>query len=128
MRWLLWLVLSVASSQACAAWIRIGRTEDSNVYADPSSIKRSGRFVTLSTLTDYTAPQLFQGNAYHSYQAQWEYDCTNPKREILVSVTHYRGNMGKGGTVAPAQFLEEWDPVIPKRLAEGQWRFACTTK
>ena len=79
------LILFCFSAEAVAEWTMIQTNEDSNLYVDFDSIKKSGDLIKVLSLNDFYLAQQKQG-----LSSQWEelVDCKNKKFKAL-SINYY---------------------------------------
>src|ERR1035437_761806 len=122
---ILTMLLAVVSSSAMAEWVEVFRDETVTVYADPTTIRKTGNRATMSVLYDYKSVQSSNSSKpYRSSRKQSEYDCKEGQSRIL-SLTAHSGNMAEVNTVFSLSKPEEWEPVRPSSLAELMWKIAC---
>ncbi len=125
---LLTLILAVVSSSAMAEWVGVGRSveaEGVTLYANPTTIRKSGNMVKMWRLIDYKTAKDAAGKQYMSTKRQDEYDCKEERLRI-ISLVAYSKNMGKGKVVGTADNkLYDWFPVTPDSLEEIIWEYAC---
>ena len=120
---LLTLVLAVMSSSAKAEWVEIGTTNKSTVYADPTTIRKSGNKVKMWALWDYSTAQEGGSKPYMSVRIQNEYNCKE-ETDRQIYATTFSGNMAGGHTIN-RQGGRNWEPVAPRTIGETLWKFAC---
>lgn len=118
------ILLSVASNNAIAGWIKVGGNETDTLYADPASIIKSSYKVKMQALHDFKAPIKAAGGTLLSTVMQEEYDCKDHQSRTLHYSFHTR-NLGKGKMVYSDTEPHEWEPVIPGSARETLWKFAC---
>ena len=129
------LLLAVVSSNAFAErwikaeeWVKLDITSDYFVvYADPTSIIRSGHKVQMRSLIDHKTPLSKAGKTFISVKAQHEFDCTGAQARMLFASTH-SGSMGRGERVGTDYKIENWEPVQPLSIADALWKIACGKK
>jgi len=123
---LLTLMLAVVSSSAVAEWVYVGTTDKSTVYADPTTIRKSGNKVKMWALYDFNLVKEIGGNKYLSKKFQDEYDCKEEQERMLYFSEHSE-NMGEGDVVYVGYKLPDknWTPIPPGSIVEGLWKFAC---
>jgi hypothetical protein len=87
------------SALALADWVFLGQHPAFNLYADKSSLAKSGSLVTMSYLYDYKKLQTtLEGKPFHSGVYVAEFDC-GVSRTRLKSFIWYSKGMGKGNPV-----------------------------
>jgi len=135
---LLTLMLAVVSTSAMAEWVKVGTSDDktTTIYADPSTIRKSGNRVKMWALWDYSTAQEGGSKPYMSVRIQNEYNCKeetdriqneyNCKEETdrQIYATTFSGNMAGGHTIN-RQGGKKWEPVAPRTFGETLWKFAC---
>lgn len=132
---LILLLLAVVGSSAFAGtwikaeeWVKLDITSDYFVvYADPTSIIRSGNKVQMRSLIDHKTPLSKAGKTFISVKAQHEFDCAGAQVRMLFASTHTE-SMGRGERVATDYKIENWGPVQPLSIAEALWKIACGKK
>jgi hypothetical protein len=122
--WLFMMVLSVASNGAAAAWIAIGVSEPSTLYADTATIQKNGDVVNMLDLLDFKTAQVSGDYRYQSSKTLSEYDCKEQKSRIRHFSWH-SGHMGLGRIVHMELDSNEWLPVPPRSGVEKLWNIAC---
>ncbi len=122
---LLTLILAVVSSSAMAEWVKVGTSDDktTTIYADPSTIRKSGNRVKMWALWDYSTAQEGGSKPYMSVRIQNEYNCKEETSRQIYATT-FSGNMAGGHTIG-RQGGREWEPVAPRTHGEALWKFAC---
>ena len=122
------MLLAMVSGGAAAEWVKIDRSGsgDFDIYADPSTIRRSGNIVKMWHMADYKIVQVSSyGNRFLALKAQWEYDCKDERIRTLYFTLH-SGNMGNGNTVYSDDGTPpNWAPVSPDSNSENLWKIAC---
>jgi len=113
---LLTLMLAVVSSSAIAEWVKVGTSDDktTTIYADPSTIRKSG---------NYSTAQEGGSKPYMSVRIQNEYNCKE-ETDRQIYATTFSGNMAGGHTIN-MQGGRNWEPIAPRTFGETLWKFAC---
>lgn len=108
------LLLAVVSNGAAAAWVLVGKTETSTLYAE-AFMPRSGDVVTMWNLSDLNASRNFNppGPTYSSVIRQEEYNCKEERMRTLYLEFNTK-NMGAGDPVYSRQTATAWTPVGPR--------------
>ena len=120
---ILMMLLAAVSSSAKAEWVEIGTTNKSTVYADPTTIRKSGNKVKMWALWDYSTAQEGGSKPYMSVRIQNEYNCKEEThRQIFATV--FTDNMARGNEIA-SQGGRGWEPIAPRTHDEALWKFAC---
>lgn len=131
-RVILMALLAVASSSAFAEgwvkaeeWVKLDLISDYFVvYADPTSIIRSGNKVQMLSLIDHKKGLSKAGKTFMSVKAQHEFDCAGAQVRMLFASTHSE-NMGAGKRVGTDYKIDHWEPVQPNSIAASLWKIAC---
>src|SRR3989338_9467081 len=134
-KFILLLLLAVVSSSAFAGkwikpeeWVKLDLASDHYVvYADPTSIIRSGNKVQMRSLIDHKTPLSRAGKTFMSVKAQHEFDCAEAQVRMLFASTHSE-SMGRGERVATDYKIENWESVQPLSISEALWKIACGKK
>lgn len=124
---MLMVVLAVASSNALAEWVRVTANADNGltVYADPSSISKSGNTVTMWSLYDFKTAQVDDGSdPYFSTKFQNVYDCKRELRQVL-ELSNFSGNMGNGEVLFSYHDTGKWTLFELESVSEYLWKYAC---
>jgi len=132
---LLTLMLAVVSSSAMAEWVEIGEIEDVDitVYADPTTIRKTGNKVKIWVLIDRKTTWVPDGHktaieelGVLSSKGKRVYDCEKKQWRILF-LALYSENMGGGETVLTINSRDEWKSVPPPDSAgRAVFKFACS--
>jgi len=122
---ILMILLAIVSSSAMAEWVVIGATNKSTVYADPTTIRKSGNKVKMWMLYDFYSVEEAAGEKYLSHKGQSGYDCKEEQGKTLYFSRHSE-NMGGGDVVhVDNKPAKNWTPIPPGSVNEGLWKFAC---
>jgi hypothetical protein len=124
-RFLFVLILFCFSAEVAAEWTMIQTNDDSNLYIDFDSIKKSGDLIKVLNLNDYYLAQQKQG-----LSSQWEelVDCKNKKFKAL-SINYYAENMGKGEILNTTHFNESetnWSDIVQYSIGELKINIICS--
>lgn len=113
------LVLALVSNSAAAAWVLVGKTESSTLYAE-AFMPREGDVAKMWNLSDLNASRTFNppGPTYSSVIRQEEFNCKEERMRTLYLEFNTK-NMGAGDAVFSRQTPTAWTPVGP-RPAEGR--------
>ena len=116
------LMLTVISNSAIAKWVEAGRGEDSIIYYDSATIRKSGGKAIIWSLHDYkTARGQIE---YTSVTMESEYDCIN-KQSRRLFISFYQKNMGSGTTIRKDIEPRNWIPITAGTMKEAMWTIAC---
>lgn len=127
MRIIILMLLVAVGNSAMAAWIEVGKNENTTVYVDSAAIQRVGNMAKMWHLTDFKTANKDMSDAYLSTKDQNEYDCKEIKYRRRASSQHH-GNMGSGKVVYSDSFTTKWKPIPPDSGIEILWKFACVKK
>ena len=118
------MLLTAVSNSARAELVNVGSNENTSIYVDTSTIRRTGNLATMWHLTDFKIANKDMGEAYLSTRDQFEYDCKEAKSRRRASSQHSK-NMGNGKIVYSDTYTSKWKPVPPDSGIEILWKFAC---
>ena len=109
------LLLTVVSGSATAAWVLVGKTEISTLYAEPS-MPQQGDVVKMWNLSDFNVSHIFNatsgGPTYSSLIRQEEFNCKEERMRTLYLEFNTR-NMGGGNVVYSNSTRSGWTQVGP---------------
>ena len=116
------LLLAVVSNNAAAAWVLVGKTEVSTLYAE-AFMPREGDLVKMWNLSDLRASRTFNppGPTYSSVIRQEEFNCKEERMRTFYLEFNTR-NMGAGDVVFSRQTATAWTPVGPRPVEGGGTR------
>ena len=119
------LLLTVVSMSAQAEWHSIYSDDNFSIYADSSTITRSGDLVKMWSLYDFkVAEAIPTSNPSQSQKTQKEFDCRTRKFRQLHMIL-FSGNMGKGNAITTNDQTADWMPFQRGSLNEIEWQTAC---
>jgi hypothetical protein len=97
---LAFILLVAISVIAHADWVKINSPDTSvNLYLDKSVSEKSGpNMIKLWHIVDFATTQDYEGKAYRSIKANYEYDCAHLRYRGLILLLHAEP-MGNGKTV-----------------------------
>ena len=120
-----------ASYNATAEWMWIGLMPNPGsltVYADPTTIRRTGNTSKMWSLHDYKTTQTMVDKKFLSEKTLYEYDCSNGKRRFL-HITLYAKNMGSVHITYTGGRTEPWEQKEgPDTLSGSLWQLACSKR
>lgn len=126
-KFVLVLLLSVASGAAMAEWGKIGSRGSTSTHVDRASIHKAGDIVEMWNLFDFKTAR----NDYFSPAApllsqkvKAAYDCKTERTRILA-ISGHAGNMGTGKAVYSVFDVGEWEPVPAGTIVRTLWKTAC---
>lgn len=134
----LMLLLATLNSSAMAEWVNAGTgTDGTNVYANPSTIRKKGNKVKLWAMFDYKTPNTantYPPSTYQSAKLQYEFDCEE-EQYTTNAFYDYSENMGGGKVVFSSEMVVKmsvgvihWVPVMPDTLDNVLLNYACKKK
>ncbi len=116
------VLLASCASFAHADWVKIdSRPDELALYADTAAAEKSGAStIKLWHVVDYAKAQQYDGKAFRSIKANYEYDCDKRAFRKLIRILH-KDPMGNGLTVYWTHGLWSWthDPSTWSRAEEG---------
>jgi hypothetical protein len=118
-------LLTIASSNAQAAWDMVADNEEAAIYAEISSISQSGKLVKMWDITDFKKKAI--GVNYSSVKSQREYDCKAKQNRTLTYSTMSK-NMAGGLVVNTSNYARQWSPVYPGGIVAVLWKTACAKR
>ena len=127
MKLLIAVLLAVFSTSVLAEWTMVGGDDIGTIYADLSTIRKSGDKVKMWTLVDYKVVQIFKGNdtRFLSMTMQEEHDCKEDTSKLLT-LNEYSKNMGAGEVVYVSGAMHgEPRPIAPGSWGESKFKVAC---
>lgn len=129
---LLAVLLLVASiSPAFADWIMLDggyKSGISRYYTDPTTARRSGDYVKMWILLDYSQPQLNNydpGTSYLSLRGHVEYNCKDQTHRALIRSLH-SDHMGHGIVLKLIETVGKWTPSNSGDSGLAAWKVACS--
>jgi hypothetical protein len=120
---LLWL--AIVSNSAQASWSLVTSNEEAAIYAEISSLSKSGELVKMWGITNFK--QRVAGVNYSSVKSLREYDCKAKQNRTLTYVTMSK-NMAGGLVVNSSNFARQWSPVYPGGIVAALWKTACAKR
>ena len=118
------MLLAAASGSAAAAWVAVSDTQRFMTFADPATISKAGKMVTMWDLLDYRSIREVEGIRYLSQKSQSEYNCQEELTRPLVVVLH-SGIMGSGEPVFNSNTPDDWQRVPAGSVNEALLKYAC---
>jgi len=121
------LVLAALCGSAAAAWESVGTGDDGMVvYADRTTIQKSGDEVKMWVLLDYKTDQKDDsGKPYRSTKLLHDYDCKDARGRTIYYSLH-AGQMATGALLSSEVRRDsEWLPASRAIIGETLWKIAC---
>lgn len=120
------LLLTTASNSSLAEWINISTDNNgSSVYADSSSIEKSGNRIKMWILFDHRKAIRESGDKIMSIKKHVEYDC-NKLQSRLIYLSKHSGRFTEGKVVYINDIpYNKWIPVAHGSISEDLMRYAC---
>jgi hypothetical protein len=130
LRFAMGLVLAMSGTCAMADWVKVTESMQGKIahYVDPSTIRKTGEKVQVTTLTDYQEAQVLSGTQqFLSVKMLDEFNCSDQTGRHL-NLTALAGNMGAGKVVAA-----EIRPAGVRKIAsdtadDDMFQFVCEKK
>jgi len=111
-----------SSTAAPASWVLVSRNvSDTEVYVDPSTIRREGRIRRYWDLTNYPSAR---SNGALSGRYLMEVDCQEQRARILQSAS-FTGPMLGGTMISRSSNPGGWDYVAPRTQGAEVMRYVC---
>ena len=126
---LLITALLLGAGNVHAAWTRAGENDDMVVYADNTTVQRTGTLARLWQLNNLkaersTAVTMSAGEWYSSVRLHLEYDCAAEKARILAFVAH-TAPMGGGKVVLDDKEVQAWSAITRDPIYVALYKMAC---
>jgi hypothetical protein len=122
MRFVLTFLLMLATTTACAEWLRLGETGTAAYYLDAATVRKDGSLRRVWELIDWKA-RLPDGQ--RSWRSLFEYDCKK-ERYRLVALSIHSGPMATGGILVSTSISDNWDYLAPDTMVETKLRIVCS--
>lgn len=126
MKYLLVLILILASDLAMAEWSKIGESEKRGgytAYADLTSARKAYNRVKMWVLFDYKIEQKSL-DLILSEKIRREYDCEEEQMRMLA-FSLFSWNMEKGDLVRSYNQPQKWEKIQSGSIDELEWKAAC---
>jgi hypothetical protein len=118
------MLLAVASGNAAAEWVEVGKTDTATTYADPATIRKASNIVKMWAMVDLKAAHTNASKTFMSIMIQNEFDCKEERvRELYEH--QYSGNMGGGEAIYSGADPGKWVPIAPGSVGEALWKVGC---
>ncbi len=121
MKFIVLLLLAVASAASHAMWVTVTRNEVATVYIDSAAITKLGYNRRVWVVYDLTSPDK---TGQQSVKSNIDYDCTEGKYKTL-SATSHPNKMGNGPAIKAIPVPEGWRPVSQDAMSRQLFSFAC---
>ena len=120
------LVLATAMwcATAAADWTYVGASKNFSMYAETSTIRRSGDMVKMWSVSDYKEVRTQGRYSVRSQKSQQEFDCKEERVRTLFWAW-FSENMGAGEHVHSNANPDPWIPIGPGTFDEILWKIAC---
>jgi hypothetical protein len=119
------LLVLIASNAARAEWIQIATTYNPTMYADLTTLHRSGEIATMWALIDFKK-RPFDGDnlPYLSLKMKVEYNCATTRFRYL-DMASYTGHMATGRTQWTSAGPGQWQAATREGVQYPLWEAAC---
>jgi len=116
------MLLTIVSSSVMAEWVYVAEDGEDTfiIYADPTTIRKTGNKVKMWALLDY---RTVQEPDFISVSQKYEYDCNEKQYRTLLLSTH-SGRMADGKTIFVQNEPDDWGTVPPDSIIESALDFA----
>jgi hypothetical protein len=107
-----------------ARWNFVGSTEFANVYANPTSRRKSGDVINMWAVFDIKTPVELEVGWFASSLVMKEFDCRyGAQRTVFTSI--YSGHMASGEAVTSDKDIRAWTMPQPGTIDGDLWKIAC---
>jgi hypothetical protein len=107
-----------------ARWKFVGSTEFANIYANPTSRRRSGDVINMWTVFDIKTPVELDVGWFASSLVMNEFDCRyGAQRTVFSSI--YSGHMASGEAVTSDKDITAWTMPQSGTIEGDLWKIAC---
>ncbi len=123
------LLSSLSAGAAAQVLILTGNNEKFTVFIDPTTVRKKGSLVSMTSVFDYQQPQEGgpDNKKYLSTRRHFEYDCKQP-RAHGISVSSYADHLGKGEPLATINLNGSWAVIAEGSADDTLWNYACDKK
>ncbi len=121
MKFIVLLLLAVASATSHAMWVTVTRNEVATVYIDSMSIQKMGYNRRVWVVYDLNTPD---ATGQQSVKSHIDYDCTEGKYKTLSASSH-PNKMGNGPAIKALPVPDGWRPVSQDSMSRQLFAFAC---
>ena len=121
MKFIVLVLLAVASATSHAMWVTVTRNEVATVYIDSMSIQKMGYNRRVWVVYDLNTPD---ATGQQSVKSHIDYDCTEGKYKTLSASSH-PNKMGNGPAIKALPVPEGWRPVSQDSMSRQLFAFAC---
>ena len=121
MKFIVLLLLALASAASHAMWVTVTRNEIATVYIDSMSIEKLGYNRRVWVVYDLISPD---ATGQQSVKSHIDYDCTEGKYKTLSASSH-PNKMGNGPAIKALPVPEGWRPVSQDAMSRQLFSFAC---
>lgn len=124
-RLILGFLLTILSGSAVAEWVAVASGDNMTVYADSTTIRRSGDIVRIWRLNDFKTARTLADKPYLSMKTLDEYDCKVKRSRTLAGSAAYNRNMAQGEVLHTATSNSNWASVAAGTVQEIVMKVAC---
>jgi hypothetical protein len=125
------LLFMLATSNAWANWVAIGKSPDFTMYVDPQSLQRNGNIATAWIMGDYSKtqkkrfPPPILWVEFDSIKELKQFDCSKGAHRTEKTVI-MSGKFGKGDPLYTFTSVPDYFPVPNSELDIAQFNYVCT--
>jgi hypothetical protein len=124
-KFILTVLATLVGGNAAAEWVKIGETESSATYVEPTTIIRAGDLARMWRMVDLRKEfSIGTDKPFMSSKGQDEYDCKGEKARV-ITLSFHSENMGAGDVVHFEANATGWEPVKPRSIGEILWKIGC---
>jgi hypothetical protein len=122
MRVILMLVMVLLSNEVMASWSQITLNNEAIIYADLSTIQKTGNLVKMWDISDFKKKSV--PDKFLSIKSLHEFDCKLSQSRV-INFAMYSGNMASGKVVQISNAVHAWLPVKTGGVSVALWTTAC---
>ena len=121
MKKFVFVCLLFATGSAWADWVNVGKSADTTLFIDPTTIRKEGDFRKVWGIQDLKERDK-DGEMSRRYRE--EYDCSGGRKRFLSATTHSE-LMGGGNTLATTNEPSPWSDIRPNSVADDILKTVC---
>ena len=121
MRFVIYILLTLATSPAWAKWVIIDETTHVTQYFDPATVRINGNLRRIWILQNL---KVRNSDGELSTRMLAEYDCKAVRSKVISLSTH-SGSMASGKTILSGNEPVDWSGIPPGSVEEDIFKVAC---
>ena len=115
------LALLLAPSGAWAEWVKVGETNTTEFYLDPSSVQHEKGLRRTLEVQNFKHRR---NGGLHSMLIKGEYDC-EAKRHRVLALSAHSEPMATGQNLGASDTSSPWETVQPNTPFNGFFKVVC---